>query len=33
MEKLNCEPAVALTWERILIFKKEFARGNIATSD
>lgn len=29
MEKLNCEPAVALMWERILIFRKVFARGEV----
>lgn len=29
MEKLNCEPAVALMWERILIFRKIFARGEV----
>lgn len=34
MEKLNCEPAVALMWERILIFQKNICKGgSITTSD
>lgn len=33
MEKSNCEPAVALMWQKKIVFRKIFAKGNTAISD